>query len=255
MSTDTGSNLLEPGATPHENHHFLFFCAAVIQAVNRHQALLRASMASTGEDHRPGATMPAGDHLDLPRRRAGEGLRRARVRTTRRPRSPSSSSAPRRAAAAEARRRPQPDLAVRVHRQQVRVPRTRLQPVAGAAQHGAEHDRGRGDRRARRQPEARRHRRGRGARGRADAYATNKRIVFDGDNYSEEWHEEAEQRGLYNLKQTPDALPWLINEQTVEVFSRYDVLSERELEQRLVARAPPGAGACAPCRPPSPPRC
>ena len=65
-----------------------------------------------------------------------------------------------------------------------------------------------------------------------DAYAANKQIVFDGDNYSEEWHKEAEERGLFNLKQTPDALPWLINEQTVEVFSRYDVLSERELESR-----------------------
>ncbi|MEA2133580.1 MAG: glutamine synthetase, partial [Solirubrobacteraceae bacterium] len=65
-----------------------------------------------------------------------------------------------------------------------------------------------------------------------DAYAANKQIIFDGDNYSEEWHQEAEQRGLFNLKQTPDALPWLINEQTVEVFSHYDVLSERELESR-----------------------
>ena len=65
-----------------------------------------------------------------------------------------------------------------------------------------------------------------------DAYAANKQIVFDGDNYSDEWHTEAEQRGLFNLKQTPDALPWLINEQTVEVFSRYDVLSARELESR-----------------------
>src|SRR3954464_5729507 len=55
MSTDTGSNLLEPGATPHENHRFLFFCAAVIQAVNKHQALLRASIASPGQDHRLGA--------------------------------------------------------------------------------------------------------------------------------------------------------------------------------------------------------
>ena len=55
MGTDTGANLLEPGATPHENHRFLFFCAAVIQAVNKHQALLRASIASPGQDHRLGA--------------------------------------------------------------------------------------------------------------------------------------------------------------------------------------------------------
>src|SRR5205085_2292979 len=55
MGTDTGANLLEPGDTPHENISFLFFCAAVIQAVNKHQALLRASVANVGQDHRLGA--------------------------------------------------------------------------------------------------------------------------------------------------------------------------------------------------------
>ena len=55
MGTDSGENLLEPGDTPHENLQFLFFCAAVIQAVNKHQGLLRASIASPGQDHRLGA--------------------------------------------------------------------------------------------------------------------------------------------------------------------------------------------------------
>src|SRR3954463_14055231 len=55
MSTDTGVNLLEPGDTPHENLLFLFFCAAVIQAVNKHQQLLRASVANAGQDWRLGA--------------------------------------------------------------------------------------------------------------------------------------------------------------------------------------------------------
>ena len=55
MGTDTGLNLLDPGDTPAENLQFLFFCAAVIQAVNKHQALLRASIASAGQDHRLGA--------------------------------------------------------------------------------------------------------------------------------------------------------------------------------------------------------
>ena len=55
MGTDAGENLLEPGDTPHENLQFLFFCAAVIQAVNTHQGLLRASIASPGQDHRLGA--------------------------------------------------------------------------------------------------------------------------------------------------------------------------------------------------------
>src|SRR6185436_2841530 len=55
MGTDTGVNLLEPGDTPHENLLFLFFCSAVIQAVNTHQQLLRASVANAGQDHRLGA--------------------------------------------------------------------------------------------------------------------------------------------------------------------------------------------------------
>ena len=55
MGTDSGLNLLEPGDTPHENISFLFFCAAVIAAVNQHQALLRASVAGIGQDHRLGA--------------------------------------------------------------------------------------------------------------------------------------------------------------------------------------------------------
>src|SRR4029079_12649423 len=59
MGTDTGSNLLEPADPPADNVHFLFFCAAVIQAVNKHQGLLRASAANIGQDHRLGANEAA----------------------------------------------------------------------------------------------------------------------------------------------------------------------------------------------------
>ncbi|NNF04882.1 MAG: glutamine synthetase type III, partial [Rhodothermales bacterium] len=55
LGTDTGMNLLEPGDNPHDNMQFLFFCAAVIKAVHRHQDLLRISVASAGNDHRLGA--------------------------------------------------------------------------------------------------------------------------------------------------------------------------------------------------------
>src|SRR3712207_9347467 len=55
MGTDTGSNLMEPGETPAENLRFLFFCTAVIKAVDKHQGLLRASVANIGQDHRLGA--------------------------------------------------------------------------------------------------------------------------------------------------------------------------------------------------------
>jgi glutamine synthetase len=64
------------------------------------------------------------------------------------------------------------------------------------------------------------------------SYATNKQVVFDGDGYSEEWHEEAARRGLLNLPTTADALPYLITDDTETAFSNYGVLSARELESR-----------------------
>ena len=66
-----------------------------------------------------------------------------------------------------------------------------------------------------------------------ESYLANKAICFSGDNYSEEWHAEAEQRGLKNLKTTPDALPEVIADQTVAAFEKYSVLSKRELESRF----------------------
>jgi glutamine synthetase len=65
-----------------------------------------------------------------------------------------------------------------------------------------------------------------------ESYSANKRVCFSGDNYSEEWHAEAEQRGLKNLRTTPDALPEVLSEQTVAAFENYHVLSKRELESR-----------------------
>src|SRR5690606_477522 len=57
-------------------------------------------------------------------------------------------------------------------------------------------------------------------------------IIFNGDGYSEAWHEEAEKRGLLNLKTTPDALATFVSEKNVALFEKYKVLSERELESR-----------------------
>ncbi|MDX6655934.1 MAG: glutamine synthetase, partial [Solirubrobacteraceae bacterium] len=65
-----------------------------------------------------------------------------------------------------------------------------------------------------------------------EVWEKHNRIVFDGDGYSEEWHAEAEKRGLMNLRTTPDALPWIVNKQTVTAFETYNVLSKRELESR-----------------------
>jgi glutamine synthetase len=64
------------------------------------------------------------------------------------------------------------------------------------------------------------------------SYAGNKQIIFSGDNYAPEWHEEAERRGLLNLRATPDALPYLIADEPVAIFENYGVLSQRELQSR-----------------------
>jgi glutamine synthetase len=65
-----------------------------------------------------------------------------------------------------------------------------------------------------------------------DSFAANRQIVFEGDNYSDEWHKEAEERGLLNLRTTPDALPQLLEPATLKAFGEYGVLSEREVESR-----------------------
>jgi glutamine synthetase len=66
-----------------------------------------------------------------------------------------------------------------------------------------------------------------------DAYVSSKRVIFGGDNYAEEWHAEAERRGLKNLRTTPDALPEVLADATVAAFEKYDVLNKRELESRF----------------------
>jgi glutamine synthetase len=65
-----------------------------------------------------------------------------------------------------------------------------------------------------------------------DAYNAHKRIIFAGDNYDEAWHAEAESRGLKNLRTTPDALPEVLADETVAAFEKYEVLSHRELDSR-----------------------
>ena len=155
MGTDTGHNLLEPGDTPEDNVSFMFFCAAVIQAVNLHQGLLRASVANIGQDHRLGANEapPAiiSIFLGAELEKAFEAIAIGQGR--RQDRRPDDGAGRQRAAAAaDARRRPQPDLALRLHRQQVRVPRGRVQRLARLPEHRAEHDRRRVDRRPGRRP-------------------------------------------------------------------------------------------------------
>ncbi|MDQ6803374.1 MAG: glutamine synthetase III [Actinomycetota bacterium] len=239
MSTDSGENLLEPGDTPHENLQFLFFCAAVIQAVNKHQGLLRASIASPGQDHRLGANEapPAiisiflGSELEkvfdaIEHGEAGESTPESflGLGTPVLPPLPLHGGD---------RNRTSPfaftgnkfEFRALGSSMSLSLPNAVLNTtVAEAIDYLSEEledalEAGASLEDALR-PVIQR------------SYAANKQIVFGGDNYSEEWHKEAEERGLLNLRATPDALPYLITDDTLTVFSNYGVLSQRELESR-----------------------
>jgi glutamine synthetase len=239
MGTDTGTNLLEPGDTPHENLQFLFFCTAVIEAVNKHQGLLRASIAGAGQDHRLGANEapPAiisiflGSQLNhvfqsLEQGKSGAQVVEA-VMQLGTPTLPELEKHP------GDRNRTSPfaftgnkfEFRALGSSESPSLPNTVLntivaesvQRLAGELRKAVEGGQSVDDA----LPGIVR-----------DSWLANKQVIFNGDNYSEEWHKEAEQRGLLNLRSTPDALPELISEQTVGVFAQFNVLSERELEAR-----------------------
>src|SRR6201987_106658 len=248
MGTDTGKNLLEPGDTPHRNLEFLFFCAAVIKAVNEYQGLLRASIASPGQDHRLGANEapPAimSIFLGAELENVFGALERGETSETRAQSflglgTPVLPQLPKHGGD---RNRTSPfaftgnkfEFRALGSSQSPSLPNTVLNTiVAEAIEERAEEL----ESSLKDGPPA-----GDPLRDAVleDAlrpilqrsYAANKRIVFGGDNYDEEWHAEAERRGLLNLRATPDALPYLISDDTVSLFESHAVLSRRELESR-----------------------
>jgi glutamine synthetase len=240
MGTDTGQNLLEPGETPHDNLQFLFFCTAVIQAVDRHQGLLRASVAGPGQDHRLGANEapPAIISIFLGKELAdvydaiekgtpGEAREGSLLGL-------GSPVLPPLPLHGGDRNRTSPfaftgnkfEFRAVGSTATVALPNTVLNTIVAEAI----------DDLAGQLQEALN-----GGASLEDAlrpilqksWHEHKQIVFDGDNYAEEWHTEAEQqRGLLNLRTTPDALPYLVRPEVVSVFDRYEVLNERELHAR-----------------------
>ena len=248
MGTDTGKNLLEPGDTPHRNLEFLFFCAAVIRAVNEYQGLLRASIASPGQDHRLGANEapPAIISIFL----GGElenvfgALERGETSETRAQSflglgTPVLPQLPKHGGD---RNRTSPfaftgnkfEFRALGSSQSPALPNTVLNTIVAEAIDELADEL---EAAVKDGPPA-----GDPLRDAVleDAlrpilqrtYADNKRIIFGGDNYDEEWHAEAERRGLLNLRATPDALPYLVSDETVSVFEKHNVLSRRELESR-----------------------
>jgi glutamine synthetase len=240
MGTDTGLNLLDPGDTPSENLQFLFFAAAVIQAVNKHQALLRASIASAGQDHRLGANEAPPAIISIFLGAELEKVFTAIETGKTQPSKPGSFLGlgtpvlPTLPLHGGDRNRTSPfaftgnkfEFRALGSSQSPAWPNTVLNTiVAESVDELTEKLKGA--------------LKGSGATLEKavtsvvkEAWAANKQIVFDGDGYSEAWHKEAEKRGLANLRTSPDALPWLIDKQTIALFKKYKVLSKRELESR-----------------------
>jgi glutamine synthetase len=239
MGTDTGLNLLEPGDTPAENLQFLFFCAAVIKAVNEHQQLLRASIASAGQDHRLGANEapPAiiSIFLGAELEKVFTAIEAGKVQASK----PGSFLGlgtpvlPPLPLHGGDRNRTSP-FAFTGNKFEFRAlgsnsspafPNTVLNTIVAESV----------DELATKLKAALK---GNTSLEKAvtsvvkGVWAANKQVVFDGDGYSEAWHKEAEKRGLANLKTTPDALPWIVDKSTVATFKKYKVLSKRELESR-----------------------
>jgi glutamine synthetase len=239
MGTDAGSNLLNPGDSPEDNIHFLFFCTAVIQAVNKHQGLLRASVANIGQDHRLGANEAPTAIISIFLGAELEKVFEAIATGEGDPNTPASfldlgtTVLPKLPLDGGDRNRTSPfaftgnkfEFRALGSSMSLAFPNTVLNTIAAEAideladRLQAKLDAGTA------MPEA-------VIEIVKDSYLANKDVCFGGDNYSEAWHAEAERRGLKNLRTTPDALPEVVAPDTVTAFEKYSVLNERELHSR-----------------------
>ena len=235
ISTDTGMNLLEPGETPAENAQFLLFLCAVIKAVDEYQDLLRISVASAGNDHRLGANEapPAvvsifvGEELaailkaietDTPYDAKEKEVMKVGVHTL--PRFPKDNTD---------RNRTSPfaftgnkfEFRMLGSTASVSNPNVVLNTaVAEELRQFADELEG-----AQNFEEAMHDLIQRTIR-------EHKRIIFNGNGYDDAWLEEAERRGLLNLKTTPDCWPHFLDKKNVELFTSHRVLSETEMRSR-----------------------
>jgi glutamine synthetase len=243
MATDTGINLLEPGDSPHANLLFLFFCTAVVRAVHRHQDLLRVSVASAGNDHRLGANEapPAIMSVFLGEQLTGvlDQFQKGTPQETQKEDmmglgTPVIPAMPRHTAD---RNRTSPfaftgnkfEFRAVGASQSVSWPTTVFTTIVAEAI----------DELA---TALEKELKGKKATKKAIELAVTKvvgdtirqvrPIVFNGDNYSKQWHEEAEKRGLLNLRSSVEALERLVSEKNIELFSKYAVLSENKLKSR-----------------------
>ncbi|MCX7695344.1 MAG: glutamine synthetase III [Caloramator sp.] len=235
LSTNEGQNLFEPGKTPHENAQFLIFLSAVIKAVDEYAELLRASAANTGNDHRLGAneappaivSMFLGDQLTgiLENIENGNGNEKRereylRIGVNTLPPLPKDSTDRNRTSPFaftgnkfEFRMVPSsasianPNVVLNTAVAEV------LGEIADRLEGAEDFD------------------------SEVNAIVkeivkNHKRIIFNGDGYSDEWVKEAERRGLKNIKNTVDAIPAWISDKSIKLFTKHGVFTEVELRAR-----------------------
>jgi glutamine synthetase len=244
IADNLGNNLLNPGDTPHDNMQFLFFCTAVIRAVDKFQGLLRMAIAHAGNDHRLGANEapPAilsvflGDMLtDI-----FEQIEKGGAKSTKHGGllDIGVSVLPQLPRDAGDRNRTSPfaftgnkfEFRAVGSSQNVAFPATCLNVAVAESLDALATElekmmaAGKGDRQE----------------VFTEALAAllkktvkqHKRIIFNGNGYSDEWQKEAGKRGLLNLKNTVDALPEIVKPEVVKTFERFKILNGRELHAR-----------------------
>ncbi len=235
LTTNTGENLFEPGKSPHDNAQFLVFLCAVMSAVHKHQDLLRISAASAGNDHRLGGheAPPAIISMFLGSELEGvldaikhdndyetEGKKTMKVGVNALPAFPKDSTD---------RNRTSPfaftgnKFEFRTLGSSASIACSNIMlntMVADELMLFADELEGQEDFLSAVHDLVKR------------TIIDHDAIIFDGNGYSEEWFEEAEKRGLLNLKSTVDALPYYIRQENLDMFKRHKVYSETEMRAR-----------------------
>ncbi len=232
MGTDDGQNLLEPGETPRDNAQFILFLMAVIQAVDNHQDLLRDSVASAGNDHRLGAneappaiiSMFIGDELQAVLDSIENGTpysqkskERMKIGVSVLPSIPKDTTD---------RNRTSPfdftgnkfEFRSLGSSLSISGPNVVLNTiVAETLDEFASKLENSGDFISDLQKLVK------------ETIKNHKKIIFNGNGYSDDWVKEAERRGLLNLKTLPDAMEHYLDKKNVEMFSKYGIYTETEM--------------------------
>ena len=236
LTTDDGKNLLEPGKTPHENIQFLLVLTCILKAVDTHADLLRESAADPGNDHRLGANEapPAiisvflgeqlGDVLEqlISTGEATHSLKGGKLQT-------GVDTLPDLAKDATDRNRTSPfaftgnkfEFRMVGSRDSIAGPNVVLNTIVAEAFSEACDVLEKADN----FDEA--------VHDLIKKYATeHQRVVFDGNGYSDAWVEEAERRGLPNIRSMVEAIPALTTDKAINMFEKFKVFTKAELESR-----------------------